>query len=262
MIWVCKECGTNNNNKAIRCCVCGSIKDGITPEEIASKIDMIIEEVTDMDGANKKNPRIHTNVLTNEEAAELELFDGEVIIPEGYDEIGEKAFDGFVMREVIIPNSVTKIDEGAFFNSELTRIFIPKSVVDIDDNVFANCKELKEIIVEMGNPIYHSAGNCLIKTATKTLIAGCRRSIIPTDGSVETIGKDAFWGIEGLIEVDLSTITRIWDEAFHGCVDLKRIVFNKNKKDWKAVKKSLGWKDYAGNFVVECTDGKITKAFA
>ena len=34
---------------------------------------------------------------------------------------------------------------------------------------------------------YHSSGNCVIYTATKTLIAGCNGSVIPDDGSAPVI---------------------------------------------------------------------------
>ena len=74
----------------------------------------------------------------------------------------------------------------------MTSITIPDSVIDIGSRAFFGCTGLTSIVVEDGNPVYHSAGNCLIETATKTLIAGCKTSIIPDDGSVTSIGKEVF----------------------------------------------------------------------
>lgn len=50
---------------------------------------------------------------------------------------------------------------------------------------------------------YHSAGNCLIKTASKALITDCKNSKIPTDDSVTSIGDSAFMGCSGLNKVTI-----------------------------------------------------------
>ena len=70
------------------------------------------------------------------------------------------------------------------------------------------------ITAEAGNPKYHSTGNCLIETATKTLIAGCANSIIPTDGSVTSIGNSAFSGSSPTSITIPSSVTSIGDYAF------------------------------------------------
>ena len=107
---------------------------------------------------------------------------------------------------------------------------------------FYQCGGLKSITVEKGNKYYHSAGNCLIETASKTLIAGCRNSVIPTDGSVTSIGERTFFGCVSLTSITIpGSVTSIGEDAFWGC-DLKTIYFNGTKDQWKQVKKTRSWK--------------------
>jgi hypothetical protein len=77
------------------------------------------------------------------------------------------------------------------------------------------------------HPVYHSEGNCLIETATKTLIQGCKTSVIPTDGSVQKINRYAFCGHEALTEIVIpECITEIGRSAFINCDGLENVVLN------------------------------------
>ena len=74
---------------------------------------------------------------------------------------------------------------------------------------------MMSIVVEEGNPVYHSDGNCLIETESKTLVAGCNTSVIPDDGSVTSIGYYAFNGCTGLTSVTIPDgVTSIGGSAF------------------------------------------------
>lgn len=108
--------------------------------------------------------------------------------------------------------------------SNLASITIPAGVISIGDGAFAACIGLESIEVAKGNSIYHSEGNCVIKTATKTLVVGCKNSIIPNDGSVTSIGDYAFHNCNGLISITIpDCITSIGDSAFLYCLGLKSI---------------------------------------
>ena len=170
-------------------------------------------------------------------------------IPNSVSKIGRKAFYGcFGLSDIIIPNSVTSIGDQAFFGciplesiyisksvtsigdwafggcSGLTSITIPDSVTEIGESAFYGCSGLESITVDKGNKTYHSAGNCLIKTESKTLIAGCKNSIIPADGSVTEIWEYAFGGCSGLTSITIpNSVTEIWDFAFEGCSGLTSI---------------------------------------
>ena len=89
--------------------------------------------------------------------------------------------------------------------------------------------------MEEGNTKYHCAGNCLIETESKKIIAGCKASIIPTDGSATSIVDNAFsWSkISGdLVRPDC--ITEIGASAFAGCSELTSVVIGNNVTtlDW------------------------------
>ena len=80
---------------------------------------------------------------------------------------------------------------------------------------------MMSIVVEEGNPVYHSDGNCLIETESKTLVAGCNTSVIPDDGSVTSIEDSAFRGCTGLTSVTIpDSVTSIECQAFYGCTGL------------------------------------------
>ena len=149
-----------------------------------------------------------------------------VIIPAGVTSIGDEAFGFCRSKSIVIPEGVTSIGDHAFYKcSSLTSITIPKRVTSIGEGVFEGCSKLESIAVEQGNPIYHSAGNCLIETTSKTLIAGCKNSVIPSDGSVTGIGDGAFSSCDSLTSVTIPvSVTSIEESAFSGCRSLKSIV--------------------------------------
>ena len=138
-------------------------------------------------------------------------------LPDSVTSIGERAFEGCcVLTSFTIPGSVIFIDERAFeFCCRLTSITIPSSVTSIEAGAFTSCHKLAGITVEPENPAYHSDGNCLIHTNTKTLAVGCKTSVIPADGSVTSIGESAFEGCRELKAISLpDCLTSIGNRSF------------------------------------------------
>ena len=153
-----------------------------------------------------------------------------VTIPKSVTSIGYSAFDHCTnLKSVTIPEGVTSIGQGAFnFCTSLISITIPKSVTSIGVGAFS-CGNLEMIAVAEDNPVYHSAENCLIHTVDKILLAGCKNSEIPADGSVMSIGNFAFYGCPTLKCVTIpDSVTSIGYSAFSYCTSLTSIIIPKS----------------------------------
>lgn len=157
-----------------------------------------------------------------------------VFLPDCVTEIGEDAFSGCsALGDIHLPDSLTIIKGGAFQDcGSLKEVFIPSRVTEIGAqrfsrhflNAFSGCSKLEEMIVSPDNPSFDSRGGChaIVETASNTLIAGCRNTVIPD--SVTGIGPSAFEGCtcpEQLFIPD--SVTEIGRDAFKGCSSLRII---------------------------------------
>lgn len=178
-----------------------------------------------------------------------------VVIPKTYrgipvKEIKDSAFSYQTrLKSITLPDSVTSIGNSAFYGctglttvnwnatectsagssylegcSNLATVNIGDNVKFIPSYAFYGCSGLTRIIVDKRNTKYHSAGNCLIEIATKTLILGCKTSVIPTDGSVTSVSSKAFYDCTGLTSITIpDSVTSIGDSAFSGCSGLTSV---------------------------------------
>lgn len=97
--------------------------------------------------------------------------------------------------EVYMPDSLQAIKANAFnMCHQLERVTIPKNVDSIAQGAFSQSTNIKELYVDPENTTYTVTDNCLIDKVNKLLIVGLNDSTIPTDGSVTTIGEEAFRG--------------------------------------------------------------------
>ena len=133
-------------------------------------------------------------------------------------------FEFYGINKIIIPATATDFYRWELFNHTTGR------------------NDLEGITVEEGNPLYHSAGNCLIETESKTLILGCKNSIIPDDGSVEKIGRFAFAECNGLKSLHIpASVKEIINGAFGGfegygtCYDLECITVSPDNDNFYSI---------------------------
>lgn len=124
------------------------------------------------------------------------------------------------------------IVNGILFDVEIennaSRLVFPRAMQRIDKMAYESLNlltsTLETIEVEDGNEYFHSKNNCLIETATKKLVLGCKNSIIPNDGSVETIGEYAFNGCMGARSIEIpERVKEIHNMAF-AYTDFEEIV--------------------------------------
>ena len=188
--------------------------------------------------------------------------EGDLVIPYGVTRIRDYAF--YWCRDltsVTIPDSVTSIGDDAFERcTGLTSVTIGRGVTYVGVGAFRDCSGLSTITVDAGTGVYHSSGNCLIETKSKTLIFGCKSSIIPSDGSVTSIGEEAFFGCTGLTSVTIASgVTSIGGYAFCVCSGLTSINYHGTKAQWNAIAKGFFWNEHTGSYTIHCMDGDIAK---
>ena len=125
----------------------------------------------------------------------------------------------------VIPDGVEEIAENAFFGSKIKSITIPSSVTSILPGAFRFCIELESISVAKDNETYYAEGNCLIEKATKKLVSGCQKSVIPK--GVWVIGASAFESQGKLTSIKLpSSVSSIEEKAF-AYTGLKSVILPK-----------------------------------
>lgn len=131
----------------------------------------------------------------------------------------------FTIPEKFHGKKITEVSECV--SSTLRKVTIPSSITKIKNGAFAKCSKLKSIVVDEGNPVYHSQNNCIIATESKTLISGCATSVIPGDGSVVSIASSAFAYCVGLQSVTIpESITSCGSLSFKGCSNLETLYWN------------------------------------
>lgn len=119
-----------------------------------------------------------------------------MVIPDSVITMGQSVFWGCSnLKNVTLSKNLTILDYSTFKNcTSLKSINIPKNVTQIDGEVFAGCTNLETIIVDSENLKYSSPNNCnaIIETATSTLIAGCKTTVMYE--GLKSIGYGAFNG--------------------------------------------------------------------
>lgn len=149
-----------------------------------------------------------------------------VVIPDSVVHLSEMAFYNCgSLTSVTIGNGITTLPYGVFANCiSLPHITIGRNISSIGEQAFDGCESLCNITVSPENTTYHQAGKCLIETKSKTVIFMSSESIIPTDGSVTSIGDYACCNNSRITDLDIpDIITSIGLMAFYGCENLEKI---------------------------------------
>lgn len=178
------------------------------------------------------------------------------------------------ITEIVIPSSVVSIGDYAFYACDgLQSVSIPSGVTSIGTAAFSCCNGLESITVEEGNTKYRAIGNCLVEIETGILISGCKTSVIPNDGSVTsiganafysclglqnliipegvtTIGREAFYNCDGIVTVKIpASVTNIAYRAFYDCTEMKTVYYEGFEAGWNSISKDTFW-DEGSNYTM------------
>ena len=142
-------------------------------------------------------------------------------------------FGSEYLKHLIISDTVEVVGNEIISScANIESVYYGKNVRDIGKNWYAENKthqNFSTMEVSPENKKYVSINNCIIDTETKTLVRGCKGSVIPNDGSVIIIGERAFYTVNGLSEVNIpGCVTAIENRAFYMCKDLNQITLPDN----------------------------------
>ena len=155
-----------------------------------------------------------------------------VVIPEGVEVIGDRAFCGCTaLRTVRLPSTLKHIGANAFFGcTGMTEpLWLPAGLESVGDGAFAG---VPLPATDLNSEQYRFVGGCFVDLSAKRLLWGNTQSVIPADGTVETIAPYAFAYCEGLREIILPEgIRRIQDRAFFGCTAVERVDFPESLRE-------------------------------
>ncbi len=156
-----------------------------------------------------------------------------ITIPGSVEKISRFAFNAcYSLTDVNILDGVKIIEYGAFdICGNIENIIIPSSVEKISASSFYYPYKAK-ITIDPGNKTYDSRDNCncIIETATNTIIVGGKNATFPS--SIQNIGEKAFvdnTSLSGTVVLpnDLETIG---NSAFASCKNIEGITFNNKLK--------------------------------
>ena len=127
------------------------------------------------------------------------------------------------LTELKIPEGIKKLPMALFENcSSLETVAFPSTLETISPMLFKGCYSLSTLTVATGNTLYHSKDNCIIETATKSLVLGAGDSVIPSDGSVVAIAENAFLDMHALATLTIpEAVKTIGSGAFSNCKNLR-----------------------------------------
>ena len=224
---------------------CKSLKNILIPSSVTSIGDQAF------DGCGFKYSKVKWTIR-NGELTDVDL-NGEtdITIPNSVEIIGADAFRycHYDLRSVVIPDSITLIRANAFADCrELTSVVIGRGVTHIDSNAFRGCGALRSVMLlvtslpSCGNDAFKQVStDCVayVDSMVEELQDGDRwnnmivvKAPLPYDAEILSrptftiqYGELKHVALNGATEVVIpSSVTRIEDDAFDNCLELKSVL--------------------------------------
>ncbi len=155
----------------------------------------------------------------SEDGMTFKLVNGEYYLAD----VGMVTTNNIVIPTMYNNSYVVGILEGALEKAlYVNTICLSKYIHTIEDGAFSGCDYLQNFVLDPENPYYQLKNDCIIDTATNTLIVGSSNATIP-DGVV-TIASGAFKNRIGVTIIYIpSSVKEIAEDAFSGCSNISLI---------------------------------------
>ena len=145
-------------------------------------------------------------------------------IPDGVEEIGEKAFAfSGLSIPVSIPTTVKKVGRGIFEHTNISKLTIPQGhLTEVPASIAKDCPNLTQVSIPSN--ITSLGGSCF---------SGCTTlSNVQLPAGLKVIGDSAFLSCRTLTSESIpNTVTKIGDRAFYECENLTDVLpFSTNIK--------------------------------
>lgn len=172
-------------------------------------------------------------------------------------------------QNVVLPadyegGSYRLLDYALAYNKNIKSVELSEGVTEIGSYLLAGSDNVTTLTVASGNTAYSSVSNCVVATAEKKFMLGCKTSVIPEDGSVTEIGSHVFCGnsfeFDGEFKIP-ACVTDINAGAFVGCDSIMRTENNIVYVDKWAVSVDYDGRDLIDLVVVDGTVGIAGGAF-
>lgn len=113
------------------------------------------------------------------------------------------------------PSHLTSVGNNAFAGAQITSLVLPETVTELYGGIFYGCTALFDWEIP----------SHVKKLASGSVFIGSSiiEPKISKDAHLEYIGDDAFSGISGLTEVDISEATYMGAYVFYNCADLQKV---------------------------------------
>ena len=129
------------------------------------------------------------------------------------------------IKNIVIHEDTVFVPINDLSESDIESLYIGRSVSEFMVGAFRRNNTLSRIEVSSENKTYHASGNCLIDTAKKLMILGCKNSVIPNDGSVIKIASQVFKDMQGVTSVVIpDAVKELGFNLFWDCLDLETLV--------------------------------------
>ncbi|MBR2343468.1 MAG: leucine-rich repeat domain-containing protein [Clostridia bacterium] len=157
-----------------------------------------------------------SSIIMQDDPTETPLV-GEVIIGEGVEFIGDRAFQKCIrLAEITIPNSVKTLGARAFYGcTNLKSITVGGGLTEIPSHAFYGCSALRELTISPG-----------VKVIGNYAFRGCESlTSLKLASGITSIGKYAFYGCASLTELVIPrSVVSIGDYAFRGGAKIESVI--------------------------------------